>query len=491
MERSKKRLKKSKGAKGLGKTKKILLLLGILAAACIATVIVLHTEEKKEQIKTTGDIILSVDPEAVRSLSWEYEDTSLSFLKEDDEWHWEDDEAFPVSKDKMEELLSVFEEFGAAFIIENVEDYSQYGLDAPTCTIRFATEEEEYEVLLGAYSTMDSQRYVSIGDGNAYLVTVDPFDYYEIAIEDTIQNDEFPYLENISAIEFSGDQDYSISYGTDSKASVCADDCYFTEIDGEKTPLDTDLVESYCSNISQMSTVKYVSYNVTDEELAEWGLDTPELTVTIAYTEIDEDKNETDKSFTLNIGRNQEELARKEEAEEKDKEYTDAVTSYARAGDSKIVYEIDETTFDTLYAASTDDLRHKEVVTADFGEVTKIDISLEGKECSLTIEDSELNDDGDYMALYKDEETAITDIRSSIKALSVNSFTDEEPKEKEEISFVLHLDNEDHPEMKVKIYRYDGTDCLVVLDGETLGLVSRSSVVNLIEAVNAIILNVE
>lgn len=250
-------------------------------------------------------------------------------------------------------------------------------------------------------------------------------------------------------------------------------------------PLDTDLVESYCSNISQLSPVRYVTYNVTDEELADWGHDTPELTITISYTEIDEEKNETDKSFTLNIGRDQEELSKKEEAEVKGEEYTGAVTSYARAGDSKIVYEIDETTFDTLYAASLDNLRHKEVVTADFDDVTQIDISLEDKDCSLVIENSDLNDDNDYIALYKDEETVITDIRDAATALSVDSFTDEEPKEKEEISFVLHLDNEEHPKIKVEIYRYDGTDCLVVLDGETLGFVSRSSVVSLIEAVNA------
>lgn len=89
-------------------------------------------------------------------------------------------------------------------------------------------------------------------------------------------------------------------------------------------PLDTDLVESYCSNISQLSPVRYVTYNVTDEELADWGHDTPELTITISYTEIDEEKNETDKSFTLNIGRDQEELSKKEEAEVKGEEYTGA-----------------------------------------------------------------------------------------------------------------------------------------------------------------------
>ena len=41
----------------------------------------------------------------------------------------------------------------------------------------------------------------------------------------------------------------------------------------------------------------------------------------------------------------------------------------------------------------------------------------------------------------------------------------------------------------MKIYRYDGEFCLVAIDGESVSLVDRSSVVDLIESVNAIVLN--
>ncbi|MBQ5951980.1 MAG: hypothetical protein IJL66_07535, partial [Lachnospiraceae bacterium] len=69
-----------------------------------------------------------------------------------------------------------------------------------------------------------------------------------------------------------------------------------------------------------------------------------------------------------------------------------------------------------------------------------------------------------------------------------NSFTSDLPEDKEEISLIFHLENENYPQVKVELYRCDGTNCLAVVDGETLGLVSRSSVVDLIEAVNSIIL---
>ena len=84
-------------------------------------------------------------------------------------------------------------------------------------------------------------------------------------------------------------------------------------------PLDTYRVEDYCADISLLSLNNYVSYNVSEEELAAWGLDTPELTVTVGYTVNDKDDDgneiETPETFVLHIGRNQEELTAKEEAE--------------------------------------------------------------------------------------------------------------------------------------------------------------------------------
>ena len=97
-------------------------------------------------------------------------------------WTYDEDAAFPVDEEKIGELLEIFEEFGVSFVIEDVEDYGQYGLDDPEGTIRLEAGEESYEILLGDFSAMDSERYVSIGDGNAYLVKEDPDVYKRQAI---------------------------------------------------------------------------------------------------------------------------------------------------------------------------------------------------------------------------------------------------------------------------------------------------------------------
>ena len=69
------------------------------------------------------------------------------------------------------------------------------------------------------------------------------------------------------------------------------------------------------------------------------------------------------------------------------------------------------------------------------------------------------------------------------------SFTKEQPAEKEEIRLVVYLDNENFPAVEIGLYRYDGNECLAVVDGEPVSFVQRSEVVDVIEAVHRIVLN--
>jgi hypothetical protein len=57
-----------------------------------------------------------------------------------------------------------------------------------------------------------------------------------------------------------------------------------------------------------------------------------------------------------------------------------------------------------------------------------------------------------------------------------------------EIRLTLHLDSEAYPQTELIFYRYDGDSCLAVADGSSWALVPREAVVDLIEAVNAIVL---
>lgn len=465
------------------RSKRLHILLGVLAAVGIVTFAVTQYEEKQEEIEASGEVVLEIDPAAVQTLSWEYDAETLAFHK-DGTWVYDTDEAFPVDEERIDELLGVFEAFSAAFIIEDVTDYSQYGLDDPVCTIGISTGDTDYEIQLGDFSTMDSQRYVSIGDGNVYLATADPLDYFDAALRDMIDNDEAPDFGTVEAIRFDGDQTCQIAYQEyteDSSYTYCSDDVYFVQQEDAMLPLDTSRVEGYLDSISGLSLTDYVTYNVSEEELAEYGLDAPELSVTVTY--VPEDSEQT-AEFTLHISRDPDEQAAEDAEDGEEDETEEEITAYARVGESQIVYQITGDSYEALMAAGYDDLRHYEMLTADFADVTGLDISLEGESYTITAEGS----GEDKTFYYGEEELDIADLQSALEDMGAASFTDEEPSQKQEISITVHLDNEAYPTVQIDLYRYDGEQCLAVLDGTPTSLVPRDMVVDLVEAVNAIVL---
>ncbi|MFR8917586.1 MAG: DUF4340 domain-containing protein [Oscillospiraceae bacterium] len=467
------------------KATKLYALLGVLLVVCITAFAISRYEEKKEQIKNSGEVILEIPTESVTALSWTNESGTFSFTK-DETWVYDEDNAFPVDEEKINDLLEQFTSFAAAFAIDDVEDFAQYGLDEPICTIHITADEESYTVELGDFSKMDEQRYVSIGDGKAYLVSHDPLDEFDAVLRDMILDDTIPEFDTAEQIEFSGSENYTIIRDEDGK-SICVDDIYFT--DGQ--PLDTDNVDAVLSAIQSLSLTNYVSYNVTDEELTTFGLDDPELTVKMEYSTRDDDENVEDSgTLLLRISRNPEEIAAYEEAVEKDEDDLPDVTCYVRVGQSQIVYEISQSVYDQLTAVSYDTLRHQNLFTADFYMVTSIDVALSGENYTFTYNPPEDKDDEDAEGTwtYNGEEFDVYDLKTALRAISASSFTDETPTGQEEISLTVHLDNEDFPTFTLTLYRLDGTNCIATVDGKPVALVSRSKTVDLIEAVNELTL---
>lgn len=472
-----------KGKDGMKRNKKLAILCTILLCVSLAAFGVSRYEKQKEIIKNSDEVILEIDSDEVNTLSWECDTGSFAFHRDEDgSWLYDEDEEFPVDEEKIRGLLELFEEFGVSFIIEEVEDYGPYGLDSPVCTIRLETEADTYEILLGDYSTMDSQRYVSVGDGNAYLVKTDPLDRYEIEISDVIRHDEIPKLADVTRMQFSGAESEQIVYEEESTATYQSEDVYFVKRGENLLPLDTSRVQAYLDTVSNLDLKDYVNYKVTEEELADYGLEEPELSVAIDYTETEE---ETEESFVLHIGRDPaEQEAEKTEEESGEDNEEEEVTAYARVGDSKIIYRLTAEQYQELKETSYDSLRHQELFWADFSLAYQLDIALEGKSYTLTSREK----DKERVWYYRDEELDLTNIQSAIRGLKAGSFTDQKPEQKEEISLTIHLDNERFPEVHIQLHRYDGNDCIAVVDGETVALVERSCVVDLIEAVNSIVL---
>lgn len=456
------------------KATKLYILLGVLAVICAAAFAVGRWEDRKEQIKNSGEVILEIPADSVTALSWENESGTFAFTKGENGWVCDADTAFPVDESAIRDLLEQFAQFSAAFVIEDVEDNALYGLDDPVCTISITTAEETCVITLGDISKMDEQRYLSIGDGKAYLVAHDPLEEFDAVLSDMILHDDIPDLDTVNHISFTGTENYTISLDEETE-SICVDDIYFA--DG--APLDTSLVKSYLSTVSALTLSNYVTYNATEDELSDFGLDTPSLTIQIGYPEEDG----TEGSFVLHLGQNVEELAAYKAAAAEGDDDLPSVTCYARVGDSRIIYKITDSRFETLTAVSYDDLRHQKLFTGDFDAVTAMDVTLDGETYTFTP-----GQEDDDLWLWQEQQFDISTLRAAIQAITADSFTDISGSGQEEISLTLHLDSESFPTFTLTLRRQDGERCLAEVDGQPTAYVSRSLMVDLAEAVNAVVL---
>lgn len=457
----------------MSRSKKLCALLGVLGAVCLAALGAIHFEERREQIKNSGEVILSLDCGAVKALSWEYEDNTLSFQKEDG-WKYSKDPAFPVDEGKLLSLLEQIQSLSASLTIEDPEDLSPYGLDRPVCTISVEDQSQTYQISLGDYSSLDAKRYLSIGDGNVYLVENDPLDAFSIGLQGLADNDEVPLFDQVTSLRFSGEENYRIDYLPDSTDSYSAEDVYFTKQEGKNLPLDSEKLEDYLWAVQDLHLTDYVSYNASQEDLKNCGLDDPELTVTIDYRTEDAGGEDASDRFILHISR---------DPKERDSSDEDEVTAYARVGDSPLLYKISSDSYRALCGVSYDDLRHTELFRGDFDQVQQIDVTLDGRSDTISRKKAK----GAFS--YEGTEVSLETVQSKLEALQAEAFTEEAPAKQKELGLTLHLDSETHPKVQLDLYRYDGTHCLAVIDGTPTALVSRSSAVALIEAIHAIVLN--
>lgn len=445
------------------KGKRLGALVAVLALVCVGAGWALNYEETQEQIWESGEVILAIATEDVTAVSWENEKGSWALAKTDGVWHDEADEAFPVDTKKVEAMLKPLEALGAGFVIDEPEKGSDYGLDTPEGTITVTYGAETATLTLGALSRMDEQRYLEIGDGKVYLVTHDPLEEFSAVRDDVMQHDAIPDFSQVEEVVFYGAENYTLRYDPEVE-SLCAEDVYFA---GE-TALDSGKVESYLNVLKGLSLEDYMTYTAGEEDLSRYGLNEPELEAEVRYSTESGDSG----SFTLAVSRDPE---TEEDAE--------SITAYVRVNDSEKVYRVGQGTYKNLLNAGVDDLRHSRIFTGEEEEITGVNVHLEGSEYRF----ESGGEEGDLWRWGETEFDAEA-LKRALTDVEAGAFTDQEPSGKEELRLELELDNETFPSLELTFYRLDGENCLAQVNGKTICTVARSQVIELAEAVNAVVL---
>ena len=79
----------------MNRTKRLAALGCAAVAACIGVIVLGRIQTTQDAIRESGEVVLSIDPETVQSVSWEYGSNSYAFHRDGD-WVYDADTAFPV-----------------------------------------------------------------------------------------------------------------------------------------------------------------------------------------------------------------------------------------------------------------------------------------------------------------------------------------------------------------------------------------------------------
>ena len=173
------------------KQKKQLIALCILLLICCVAWVGLtmwnksQEQKKQEEEEASKVTVTDVNTEDVNAFSYQYNNETLSFVKEDDTWYYEADKSISLDQDTMETLIATTAQLTAEQEIKDYEDLSEYGLETPSNTITLTTGDGTTTLLIGNKNDMLSQYYVKTDQSDSiYLAGSAVYTTYQKGIAD-------------------------------------------------------------------------------------------------------------------------------------------------------------------------------------------------------------------------------------------------------------------------------------------------------------------
>ena len=257
-----------------------------------------------EQQEQVDDATYVLQLSQVTGVSFTNSYGTYSFTKTEDTWRWDEDEAFPADQDALEELAEQVGTLTAVRVIQDPEDLSAYGLDAPALqTSVTGGDGQSATLLLGTVA--DDYCYAKLEDSDTiYTIATDlPEQLQELELLDLAAIPEFPSLgtDNITSLTWeSGETALTLTKteAEESTGDTSADSSEEAEptwdVNGAPIPADNSTFTSLMAQVSSLALDACYDYQGLEDTLSACGLDTPVGILAVTYGE--------GESLTLTLG---------------------------------------------------------------------------------------------------------------------------------------------------------------------------------------------
>lgn len=168
----------------------LLVILVILAAGFYGIRQYNKVQSNKAQDDTITAVV-TVDPEDIVKISYEYEGETYTMEKEEDTWYDAADHSQNLIQYRITSIANTLASLSATQVIENVTDMSQYGLVEGYRTISFETASESYIFYLGEQNTITKDYYIcKPSESTVYAVESSFVSKFNYSLDDMVEEEE-------------------------------------------------------------------------------------------------------------------------------------------------------------------------------------------------------------------------------------------------------------------------------------------------------------
>ena len=440
------------------------ILLGVLVLLIIGTIVVIKIGEYRERMETYDEVVFSFDADKVERFSFSLAATAHCDLTKDSNGIWllDKEVQYPINQELVAELLDCINNYEAKFKIINPE-LSVYGLDRPEHTATITIGGESRTISFGDKSPIEGERYFMVGDGFVYIAKEDVAEKFEVDNNDLMAFEKFPDVKQFTGLRILGANNLEVIYKEDAGYCYSDDFVYYTRVYGQYMPCSSKYVESTINAVWNALTDYYATYDIKDEDLDTYNLRDPELTVEISYLdENDEEHMEIVYMSPRTIS---------------------GAKFFHRVGSKYIIHMNDEN-YEKFLNASYNTMRPSEMILADWNTVKQVIVNIGGERATFDVQK-----DGSKTLFYLDgEEVDLDAFSRDVNKLEYVEFVDSAALKAREAEITFIFDSDKWPSMTCEIYKYNGSTCVIRVDGRMTGTVLREDCVKVIEELNAVIL---
>lgn len=272
------------------KKKTILVLILVLAALTAVYAVVgaqgKRSEEAKEKEVKESQIKIT-DIEDVTRISYSNDNTTMTFVKDDDTWQLEDDPEFPLDQYTADMIQSQAASLRAVREIKKGDDLADYGLLDPQYILVLIDEQGKNTTLYIGDATGEDYYLMLEEDQSIYTIEASLVNSLVFDRNDLITLETYPYITQDAIRNITVNQG-----GTD------------TVYESGNTEQE-EIFGTLAEGITSLRVDSCADYSLTEEDMETYGLtETSRTTVTVAYTEDD-----IEKTWSLYIGKQTEDKA--------------------------------------------------------------------------------------------------------------------------------------------------------------------------------------